>query len=297
MRPRWAGPDRRGDEGSRRAAGCRGRVGHLRRRPHVRQPLRVLLHPPAPAGPADQPLPARRRLPAVVPVRELHHAHPLHGDGPGARHHRAAVPALRVHPRHRPRRAHRPPAQPPRGDQPALAAGPARRGRAGARPGGGLSRHQRRRRCSRTRWSASPTASRSWPPSPWSPWASAATAGRVVCARTPSPRPGPRSTPSRPGRTCSSTPSAAGWSTRPTSTTCSPGVPSPTARSTRASRCTRTASAWPAASSGSSPARSTRPSGPGPASSTGSTAPRPLATGRLGVRSPCGPGAPPRWPC
>ena len=50
----------------------------------MRQPLRVLLHLPAAAGPAAQPLPQGRRLPAVVPLRELHDAHPLHRGRPRA---------------------------------------------------------------------------------------------------------------------------------------------------------------------------------------------------------------------
>ena len=50
----------------------------------MRQPLRVLLHLPVAARAAPQPLPEGRRLPAVVPLRELHHPHPLHRGRPRA---------------------------------------------------------------------------------------------------------------------------------------------------------------------------------------------------------------------
>ena len=59
-----------------------------------------------PQGHAAQPVPEGRRLPAVVPLRELHHAHPLHRGRPRAGRHRGARPALREHPRDRPRGAH-----------------------------------------------------------------------------------------------------------------------------------------------------------------------------------------------
>ena len=49
-----------------------------------------------PPGHAEEPLPEGRRLPAVVPLRELHHAHPLHRGRPRAGGHRGAVAAQRV---------------------------------------------------------------------------------------------------------------------------------------------------------------------------------------------------------
>ncbi len=55
-------------------------------------------------------------------------------------------PAVRVHPRHRPRRPGRAAAQPARRDQPAVAGGAARRGHRGPRPGGGVPGQERRRR-------------------------------------------------------------------------------------------------------------------------------------------------------
>jgi hypothetical protein len=102
--------------------------------PHVRQPLRVLLHLPAAPGHASQPVPEGRRLPPVVPVRELHHAHPLHRGRPRAGPGRGPVAAVRQHPRDRPRGAQRDAAQPARRDEPAVAAGAARPRHRGARP-------------------------------------------------------------------------------------------------------------------------------------------------------------------
>ena len=93
----------RGRQGRRRAARPRARERGVRPGAHLRQPLPVLLHLPAAEGHAPQPLPEGRRLPAVVPLRELHDAHPLHRGRPRAGRHRAARPALREHPRHRSR--------------------------------------------------------------------------------------------------------------------------------------------------------------------------------------------------
>ena len=124
----------------------RGVLGGVRPGPHLRQPLRVLLHLPAPQGDATQPVPEGRRLPAVVPLRELHHPHPLHRARPRAGPDRAAVAAVRVHPQHRPRAPGPDAAQSPGRHQPALAAGPARRGDRGARAGRGVPGGQRRRR-------------------------------------------------------------------------------------------------------------------------------------------------------
>ena len=66
------------DKAGRRAARRRGLLGAVRPGAHLRQPLRVLLHLPAAQGHAPQPLPEGRRLPAVVPLRQLHDPHPLH---------------------------------------------------------------------------------------------------------------------------------------------------------------------------------------------------------------------------
>ena len=88
--------DRRGAEGGRRAARRRGPLGAVRPGPHLRQPLRVLLHLPAAAGAAFEPLPEGRRLPAELPLRELHHPHPLHRGGPRAGGHAGAQPAERL---------------------------------------------------------------------------------------------------------------------------------------------------------------------------------------------------------
>ena len=46
--------------------------------PHLRQPLRVLLHLPAAQGHAAQLVREGRRLQALVPLRQLHDAHALH---------------------------------------------------------------------------------------------------------------------------------------------------------------------------------------------------------------------------
>ena len=148
-------------QAGRPAARGRGVQRRLRPGPHVRQPLRVLLHLPAAEGPAPQPVPEGRRLPAQLPVRELHHADPVHRGRPRAGRHRAAVAAAREHPHHRPRPPGGDAAQPPRRHQPALAAGAARPRHRGARPDRRLSRRQRRRRPRRHAWPASSTSTRS----------------------------------------------------------------------------------------------------------------------------------------
>ena len=71
-------------EAAGEAARDRGVLGAVRPGPHLRQPLRVLLHLPAAEGDAAQPLPEGRRLPAVLPLRELHHPDPLHRARPRA---------------------------------------------------------------------------------------------------------------------------------------------------------------------------------------------------------------------
>ena len=139
-----------------------GAVGAVRPGAHLRQPLRVLLHLPAAAGPAEEPLPEGRRLPAELPLRELHHPHPVHRGRPRAGRHRAAEPAQRVDPRHRSRRPHRDAPQPAGRHEPALAAGPARPRHRGARPGRRVPRASTTARCSTTRSPACSTASPSW---------------------------------------------------------------------------------------------------------------------------------------
>ena len=86
----------------RQPLGAEVSSARVRPGPHVRQPLRVLLHLPAAQGPAPQPVPEGRRLPAELPVRELHDADPVHRGRPRARRHRAPVAAARQHPLHRP---------------------------------------------------------------------------------------------------------------------------------------------------------------------------------------------------
>ena len=135
-----------GRQGGRGAARGRGLLGRLRPGPDLRQPLRVLLHLPAAQGHAAQPVPEGRRLPAVVPVRELHDAHPLHRARRRADPDRAARPAVRLHPHAPTPSCGRSMLRNPKGrDQPALAAGAARRRDRGARPGRRLPGRQRRR--------------------------------------------------------------------------------------------------------------------------------------------------------
>ena len=128
----------------------RGRLAAVRPGAHLRQPLRVLLHLPAAAGHAAEPVPEGRRLPAVVPLRELHHPHPLHRGRPRAGRHRGPVAAVRQRSTPpTPTVRVRPAAQPPGRHQPALAAGPARPRRRGPRPGRRLPGPERRRRARR----------------------------------------------------------------------------------------------------------------------------------------------------
>ena len=216
-----------GREARRRAARARARERGLRPGAHLRQPLPVLLHLPAAGRDAPQPLPQGRRLPAVVPLRELHDADPLHRGRPRACRHRTPQPALREHPRDRPRPARPAAAQPAR----------ARRASAGSpRCSTPASRCTVRSSCapasttatrSTTRCSASSTGSRASRPSVSSRSASAPTRPSPTCGRTPRPRPVACSTPSRRGRRGSSPRSAAGSCSQPTSTTCSPSGRSP----------------------------------------------------------------------
>ena len=128
------------------AARRRGVERRVRPCPHVRQPLRVLLHLPAAQGPAPQPVPEGRRLPAELPLRELHDADALHRGRPRAGRHRAAVAAAREHPLDRSRVAGAHAAQPARRHQPALASCPARPRHRGARAARRVPRRQRRPR-------------------------------------------------------------------------------------------------------------------------------------------------------
>ena len=92
-------------QGRGRVARTRPRDRGVRPGAYLRQPLPVLLHLPAAQGHAAKPLPEGRRLPPVVPLRQLHHPHPLHRVRPRTGGHRAARPAVREHPRHRSRPA------------------------------------------------------------------------------------------------------------------------------------------------------------------------------------------------
>ena len=176
-----------------------------------------------PPGPAEEPLPEGRRLPAVVPLRELHHPHPLHRGRPRAGRHRAAEPAEREHPRHR-SRACAPAccatgAAPPslRWLRALLDHGIEVHGQVVVCPGlndgavlddtlaGVLDRYPELASLCVVPLGVSRYIDR----------------GRA-CARTPRPRRPPWSTASRTGRTCSCGCSAAGSCSRPTSTTCSP---------------------------------------------------------------------------
>ena len=216
-----------GRQGRRRTAGSGARERGLRSRAHVRQPLPVLLHLPAAERHAEEPLPEGRRLPVVVPLRELHDAHALHRGRHGTGDHRAARPPLREHPRHRSRCAQPLAAEPARRDQPALARAAARRGHRSPRPGRRVSGDQRRRRCSTTRCSACSIGSRRSRRSAWSRSVSARTTTSRRCVRTHAPKPRPTSTPSNAGRRATSPRSATASSTPPTSTTCSPERPFP----------------------------------------------------------------------
>ena len=78
-----------------RAAGAGGDL-------HLRQQVRLLLHPPAAEGPAEEPLRQGRRLPALVPPRQLHHADRSAGERDPADRRPSPVAALHLRPRHGP---------------------------------------------------------------------------------------------------------------------------------------------------------------------------------------------------
>ena len=90
-----------------------------------------------------EPLPQGRRLPAVLPLRQLHHPDPLHRARCRADPDRAPGPAVRVHPRDGPElRASM--LRNPRGPPACAGSGAARWRDRGARPGRGLPGGQRR---------------------------------------------------------------------------------------------------------------------------------------------------------
>ena len=78
-----------------------------RRDRHLRQQVRLLLHPPAAQGDAAEPLRQGRRLPALVPARQLHHAQRSRRGRARAHRRAAAVAPLRLRARDRPRAAPR----------------------------------------------------------------------------------------------------------------------------------------------------------------------------------------------
>ena len=126
----------------RRAAGPTPTAGHR----DLRQRLRVLLHPPEPQRAAQEPLRQGRRLPPLLPARQLHYAQ-RSGRGGAATYRRTApVAALRLRARHRSRAT-----PPPAGPAAPLRRDPATPGAAGrgrdpdARPDRPLPGAQRRR--------------------------------------------------------------------------------------------------------------------------------------------------------
>ena len=251
-------------EARRRAARRRGAERGVRPGPHVRQPLRVLLHLPAAEGHAPEPLPQGRRLPAELPVRQLHDADPLHRGRSRAGHHRAAVAAAREHPRHRSRDPQPDAAQPAGRDEPALAAGAARPRDRGARSDRRVPGRQRRCRARRHDGRDARPATPSWRrwPSCRSGCRSSTPSRRCGC--TPPPRRCRSSTRRRlAGRLRDRARAPHGVRRRRVLPDDRPPVPARRRRTT-ASRCTRTASAWRARSSSSSTA-SRRPR-PGTAS-------------------------------
>ncbi len=208
-----------GAETGRRAARRRGPVGRVRSRPDVRQPLRVLLHLPAAQGHAQEPVPQGRRLPPELPVRQLHHAHPVHRVGPRACDHRAALTPPRVDPLHRSRHPQPDVEEHARRDEPALAAGTARQRDRGAWPGRRLPGRQRRRRARRHACRRARRLSRSCFGGD-RPARSLEVQQRVGDAVAhASTRRRASSTSSSAGRPRSSTCSAAAWCSPPTSTT------------------------------------------------------------------------------
>ena len=182
QRPRPAG---QGPQGGRRAARPRGLRGGLRPGAHLRQPLRLLLHLPAAQGHAPQPLPEGRRLPPLLPLRELHDPHPLHrarrraGDrraprapcsSPSTPPTRRCAPAMLRNPKGR--------------DQPALAARPARGRASRSTARSSCAPASTTGPCSRTRSSASSTSTPGSPRSASSPSGSAGSPTSRTCGRT-----------------------------------------------------------------------------------------------------------------
>ena len=202
-----------------------------------------------PAGMRTQPLREGRRLPTLLPLRELHHAHPVHRGRPRARAHRAPLAAVREHPRDGPRPARPAPAQPARRNQPALARRTPRRRCGGARSGRGVPGDQRRPRPRRHPARRARPLPTSRDARRRAPRGERALARARAASSTRAPRPSPCSTPSSAGRRGTSTPSAVGSSSPPTSTTSWPNARFRPPTRTRTSRNTRTASAWRARSS------------------------------------------------
>src|SRR5438132_616572 len=129
----------------------------------VREQVRVLLHPPASHGHAQESLRERRRLQAVVPARQLHHAQRPRRSLVRADHRAASLAALHLRLRYRPgatARLARPPATLGRDPAAPRAAGEGRDPDARAdRP---MPRPQRRNpsRAHRVRAGAAPSARR-----------------------------------------------------------------------------------------------------------------------------------------
>ena len=122
--------------------GVHGRA--FRWHPYLRKRLPVLLHAHVAGGCAQLPPAARRRLSPLVHAGQLRDAHQHDGRGRGPRHHLPAGAHERLNTRGLARGA----AQahwPARAARHGRAGAPVRGGHRGARPGGALRRHQRRR--------------------------------------------------------------------------------------------------------------------------------------------------------
>ncbi len=137
--------DGAGDRVRHRAAGGapHGSDARAAAHPALRQPLRLLLRGRQPGGAAGAALYPRRRLPAVVPLRQLRDAHQPQAMGRGADRRVPPVAAVRVGARHRP---HDPPLAAPQPRSTGYHASPADVRGAGDRvphPGGARPGHKR----------------------------------------------------------------------------------------------------------------------------------------------------------